>query len=327
MPSSNNDNSFFLLDLVETNFQNKMFSNTSLNFTDLIEASPDPSPSTFNIVEIILATLTIIINLPLMLFIIFNKRLRAKKPNVIFLNMQLAHVLHSIMFLPTRFNSGPYFYHMYNVLGQGFVLEFFLSMALLTLERLIAVKDPFNNSSNVTSKQIAVILILSWCIPVLFIIPCIHFELNRHQYLILNTILVFVTGCGLILANGKICFIARQHSTFIKQNAQHYRVKRVGNVLHSSFVCFAVVMTFVVLWFPYFVHHVLLLTGIYRPAVHGDVFTKAALFIAHINSFSDPIMFVLISNATIKEFKELLSFRKQQSVVRKISTVHQDTNM
>ena len=44
--------------------------------------------------------------------------------------------------------------------------------------------------------------------------------------------------------------------------------------LKASFICFAVTGSFFVLWAPYLVHNLILLTSVYKPKIDGEDFTK-----------------------------------------------------
>lgn len=297
-----------------------MFENLTLNNITALNSTLQYEEiiiSPYNMAEIVLCCLILITNIPLMSLILYHRILRKRKENQIFINVQITHVLHSCHLLATKFVSSPDFFYIYAITTQGLMSECLLSMSLLTYERFYVIYYHISPPSKVVEKTVPIIY-SSWALPIVFIALSLYFELPRLQYAILCTVLVVVIGVGLAIANIQIYRTAKNHIRFVAKNGHRRNSVKIGNRLKGSFVCFTIVATYVILWFPFFLRNLLLLTKIYNPAVHGPLLTQVALYIGATNSLADPLTFVFLSVSVMSEIKRVassLTYKKSRDSV------------
>ena len=61
--------------------------------------------------------------------------------------------------------------------------------------------------------------------------------------------------------------MAKKHDTFIRQNGTPSKAStgKEINMIKATWICISIVLTFIVCWFPYFIHNLLALLDLLPP--------------------------------------------------------------
>ena len=137
---------------------------------------------------------------------------------------------------------------------------------------------------------------------------------------------VILTSSNIIVYHG-----AAKHDKFIRLHSRrqsNIAEKQNGKkMVKASFVCLAVVASFVVCWIPYFIHNVLTLSNTFRPG-SKKAFTIFAEQFSLLNSLLDPIIFVILSRDTKSLIKSLCgkSDDKESTGLLPVSRINKRSN-
>lgn len=270
----------------------------------------------YGTLDVIFSVIILMVNIPLIVFLLKSKHLRIKPSNHIFLNVQLTHVIYAALIVPVQVIKDLSFARECSVITQGLIMVSLMSMALLTYERLHTLNNPLSPINSVIKSTIP-ILGMFWISSSIFVVLALRFDFSRYS-VILTTVLVFVAGVGFIVANFKICRKAKCHIKFVTQNGHCRKIKKIGNMLKGSFICCAVVSSYVITWFPYFIRNVFMIVGVYNPHVHGKRASVIVYFITRTNSLADPLMFIILSATVMDKIKKMtvrVKFNKSSNVL------------
>lgn len=295
-----------------------MYNNTTSLTTNQVGNNGNLAP--IHIAEMLLTCVALTINIPLATIIVYTKKLRRIKSHQIFINIEIIHVIHSLVFIPARLNYPSPLYYVYAIISQGLLVELLLSMVSLTYERLLAVKYPLSHG-NLNGKYVFGAICCSWLLPTIFVSLALYYRMTRWQYIIFGTVLLPVAGLTLSVANIAIYLLIKQHDAFVKNNA-HKRSKHTSNrsILKPSYICFALVITFVLLWMPYFIRQLFLLFKV-TSSEHTVRFYDIAVVIAHSNSLVDPLIFIYLSSPVKKKVKALFTRKNNCSSSSSVGTI------
>ena len=248
--------------------------------------------------EIAQSLVTLIVIVPLFLFIATRKKLRIIKSHQIFLNLLFVHILFNISVIISNF---VYYPRPQLICNYGLMIAMLVVLMVLTMERVAVIKFPFKYA-DVESKHIVIINLFSWLPTIMFVCSSFICEIQEDMLTITSAVLITVAITLLSLSNAIIYSVAKKHDQFLKTNAVH----RQGNgnhstkVLKASYVCFAIVFSFVIFWLPYLIHNLLAIVGVYKPS--GEkTFTKVVEHIAFLNSLVDAVLFIWLSREPKKE--------------------------
>lgn len=248
-----------------------------------------------DIIRFIELILIILLNVVLLVFIAANRKLRGNKANKFFLNLQLVHITISLSGIVSMFlHSKPTYMEI--VLNNGFLLEMFFSLFVTTCDRYAQIVYPYVYQ-RFTTKRTLQIIILSWVLPLTFIIIAFNVQINQLHLTVITTCTIAIAITTLIMSNGKLYIVAKRAGMTIIKNKN-------TRVLKSTYVCLSLVSSFVVLWFPYLLHNFLVFAGKYK-ANNNAPFTRIVVQIALLNSLLDPIFFVLFRRDVKREFRKL----------------------
>ena len=132
----------------------------------------------------------------------------------------------------------------------------------MTCERVIVLKFHFKYA-DVKTRHVLLLLAFSWIPPVIYVIVAILYDVKQETCLIVNTITVLIAGVVLGISNAIVYNIAKKHEIFLNKNSSGDRpLKKKSKTLKASFVCLAVVSSFILLWAPYVVHNILWLASV-----------------------------------------------------------------
>jgi len=251
-------------------------------------------------------------NLILFCFLISNRKLRGNKTNKYFINLQVVHLILSIsgamcILLPKDFPEEEI------ILNNGLLIEMFFSLIMTTGDRYMAIGYPYFYQTITTRRAIQVI-VSSWIIPILFTGVALYCGIRDKRMTIVSTIIIAMATIVLTVSNLKVYMIAKKTAKTLTKNKN-------TKILKSTWVCFVLVSSFIVLWFPYFIHNILTISGVYE-ADSNKTATRILVQVAFLNSVLDPIFFVLFRKDVKKEVQTIYNrhqHARQFSAVRKQS--------
>ena len=244
---------------------------------------------TIDIVFLVQTGLCICISISLFLFIILHEKLRKKSSHVFALNHQLAHTVMCVMCVTNRlFSNFPRL-----TLSIALVMMFF-SLVLLTVDRYLAVEYPYLYIRFNTYTRISVIIaICAWVLVLLIGSILFAMDLTPLDGIKIVTVVLLLVSMTLSVSNIKILMIAKEHAR--KDARVKFDVVPVSQMAHmrrykATYVTFAIVFSFIILWFPVLVHQILFFMD--RPNV---LYSKIAIQISCINPVSDTILYILFT--------------------------------
>lgn len=262
-----------------------------------------------NVVQSIQSSLIFLLNSLLLILIIKRPKLRRKKSHQFIVNLLLINIALSISCMISY-----YYYWVFDyIIINGLLLTMFLNLMLTTADRFMAMKYP-SRYLQLTGKKVIFILFCSW-IPATFFVPVVRFIGIKPEGLkVMHVSIILLSSIVLASSNFMVYCIARNHETFVKKHSNHSRksTERKKKFLKASYICFAVVISFILFWMPYCIHDILELLEINIKVNHylHTVVEQLAL----LNSLTDPIIFTFLSISTHKEIKVLW---KQVKCIRK----------
>lgn len=272
---------------------------TFKNSEHKIETSTDVA---IDISQLTQAITTLCCNASLFVIIVLCKKLRRRKSHQIFLNLLLVHTMLSISWIISNVYSSS----VYITLNNGLAFEMFFSLIISTCDRFFFIKYPFRHA-HLTTRKVILITAVSWIPSSLFVCFSIRYGISQFYCTLVITIMIPVATVVLALSNINIYIMAKKHDAFVRQNGTPSKasVIRDANKLRASWICFSIVLTFIVFWFPYFIHNLLAFMNVYQPDSQKS-FTRAVERIAFGNSLIDPLLFAWLSRDTRKEVGEVI---------------------
>lgn len=271
--------------------------------------------------HLIQCNLIVCVNLILMMILIKQKKLRKKKANKFFLNLQLVHVAICILEIIPGYHDAKV------IVNNALLMEMLFSMSITTIDRFMAINYPFIYE-RMTNANVLAIIFSSWIFPAVFLCFAFVYNVDQRFCTILSTSLIASSTFILTLSNIRIYVIAKRHEKAIETlvmilQDENRKKSEKTKLSKSAYVSFSIVLSFIILWMPYFIHNILSLTAIYVPS-HSKTFTKSVEHIALVNSFIDPILFIAFSKDIKKEFKKIAKMiqsekSSRETTVRKLT--------
>ena len=270
--------------------------------TSRSQSSPETiaeNPSNIRIDELVTSALSLLVVIPLLVFILSKRKLRMKKSFQLFVNLLLLHILFHI----TRFTSNflpPTSEDVVVILNTCLLVSMFLGLMLLSMERVLLIMCPFTYRHFTTAHCIAVI-VSSWLPMVVFLIVLLGIRATQETLTIITTSLIVIATVVLTFSNLLIYRAARSHYRFKRKMIR--RPSEPKRMLKASYVCFAIVASFVLLWLPYLIHNIMALANVYQPSAH-KLFTKFVEHFALLNAIVDAVLFIWISREMKRELRD-----------------------
>ena len=217
----------------------------------IITILPDPKrnatiPCTMNVEELIHSSLSLLVVLPLFVFILSRRTLRSKKSHQIFLNLLLVHICFNVSVVVSNFLRCS---STEVVINCSFFVSMFFSLMLLSLQRMFSIKFPFAYR-NVHTLQVMIVVVLSWLPGTVFLCVLLVQGATETILDITTTALIAVAIVVLTTSNVVVYVSAKNHDRFVKKHTmRQHMINNTGNgkIMKASYVCFALVGTFVVL--------------------------------------------------------------------------------
>lgn len=256
-----------------------------------------------SVIQITEISTALIINLLLCIVFLNQKKLRRKTAYRFFINLQIVHFLLLMSNIIQKCYSNYSAIHIY--VNNGLLMELFSALFLTTMDRLITIKYPYKYAQ-VQLSQITVIICCSWLPGLIFVFGSILTRVSQEIMTITNIILIGFATIVLVSSNSIIHAIARRHWAVINgrsvQASSNLSAERKR--LKSTYVCHAIVLSFLVFWLPYFFHDILLLKN--KPVKLNRELTACVEVLSVANSITNPIFFVLFRKDAKKELRRLL---------------------
>lgn len=272
-----------------------------ITFTDGHQCERKVLCDELDIIRLVEMILIVIFNLALFYLLISRRHLRGNKSNKFYLNLLFIHVSLCTsglvcMSLPNRFLK----YEV--IINNGFLMEMFFSLIISTCDKYIKIQYPYLYE-NLTTNVTIFIIVTSWILPAAFVILALIFNISQMYCTITSTVVLAVAITVLTTTNMKVHIIAKQLANRDLQK----RLKDENNspiVLKCTYVCVTIVSSFVILWFPFFIHNITSLVGI-TEANGNNYFTRIVVQIALLNSLFDPVLFVMFKKDIKKEIRKI----------------------
>ena len=274
--------------------------NTSTNRNDSSNKQNGNNPYSYEetILRVQVSTI-ILINVTIAL-ILLRRNLRVINSNKLFLNLQVTHIIISLSVV--IFGIDPIKVTL--VLNKAILMAMFICLMMVTIDRLVILKYPFIYQ-NLKTTHYLTIIIISWVFPVLYFFVGLNINITQSQYLVVSIVLIATAAITLTISNIMVYSIVRRHLHMIRRNTVEVydntdKKKQTLKVVKSTYVCFAVVISFVLLWFPFLIHDILTLENIYTPN-YGKTFTFVVEVFALCNSGLDPIIYAILNKKVKRE--------------------------
>lgn len=240
--------------------------------------------------------MTILINCILFFFILTRQQLREKHSNKFFLNLQLVNILISFSVLVGILITDNL---TEMIINNGLLMTKFLCLVIKTIDRFAAIAYPYKYEK--LTKDITLVIIGgTWFPAFIFITTGLLIGITRDGLIIISVVFFLLATVILIFANFRIYLIARQHHTRLKKNQNKM-------VLKSTYICIGIVISFVLLWFPFLVHNIMVLLGHYTPKCN-KIFTIVSVQLGLLHCLVEPFLYICFHKDAKVELKN--SIRK-----------------
>ena len=260
------------------------------------------SVTTFRLVQCVVA---FVLNTLVVALILSCRKLVRKRSTKFFINLQAVHLILCVLETVAVF-------HVLQkeavIVSNGLLVAMFLSMVVVTMDRFILITYPYRYEK-LRTYHVAIAISTTWAVSVAFVVLAVAFDVTQHFCTVMSTTLIAGSSLALSLSNLNIYRIAQRHAKCIQHEVHdsHTRTrlqKRTVKNLKSLYVSLSIVLSFVVLWSPFFVHNLLVLTRVYVPG-NRKLFTQIVEHVALLNCIVDPVLFVVLSKDVKRELRKL----------------------
>lgn len=255
--------------------------------------------STSDATQTIQSIITFIVNFILFILILAQPKLQGKRSHQFFLNLQITHILLSIVIIISEFYP-PRWKQLYAlaVTENAIIMEMTITLLALTADRLIAINYPYWHNY-ITIKDILLTVVCCWLPPIIFTGLVLSFHIMKHYISAIMTIMIGFAITTLIISNIILLFTAMTRDKSVKRTNRFHKydersVVYTKSMFKASYVCFGIVMTFVLCWSPFLVHNILTLTKDYK-ACNKKYFTIISIQLVLFKSLLDPLLFLVLS--------------------------------
>ena len=294
------------------NVSDRDVQNSSTVIKNVSKGKTNESSEDIDISYLLQAGFPLFFNIVVLVLIISRRKLISKKSNKLFINLLVVHILLCISGIVSKFHMSVGVV----IFSNGCLIELFLSLILITSDRCVNIKFPFEYHK-INTKKVILMITSSWVITAIFVILYIEVVTNGYYRVVISTILLGFATFTLTLSNITIYIIARRHVNAIRRNTSLESMKNRKRVLKSTYVCFSIILSFVISWLPYFVHNVMTLVKAYIPGGY-KLFTKVVVRVAMVNSLIDPFLYLCFNRDVKKELKKIMAKkdeRKRKNVI------------
>ena len=258
---------------------------------------------TIHNVHLAVMVATVAANTPSIILLVSHHKLRKKHSIKFFVNLELVHLGFALYNLAMNFQS----WYMEMYIDNAFLLMMILSLIMITFERYFAIKYPYLYGK-MTNTHVNDVIICSWIPALVFIFLAAIFHFSLKHNALMTTVLLAVSWVILSAWNLVIWVCVRKNICAINKHMNENLLDRVNvskekKRLKSAYVSFGIVISFLLLYLPYLLHDLLLLTKTFSTL--NKMFTELIEPFAHFNSFIDPVLFVCFRQDIKKELRRL----------------------
>ena len=177
---------------------------------------------------------------------------------------------------------------------------------MVTLTKLVIMVSLLQGVLPFKYKQItwthsAIVVSVSWSLSIVFAVLALTLHIIQHHLTIIMVIMIGIVVIVLLFSNTAVFITAAKSDQLVRQNAGHRfprgAIKEVlprRRILRASYVCLAVVSSFLFCWIPYFAHNTMILVGVYA-AESNKAFTIGAEQLALCNNIVDSLLFIVLT--------------------------------
>ena len=241
------------------------------------------------------ATVTLLLNATLFAFIISRRKLKMKKSNKFFLNLQTVNILQSASVIISLFYVDT---KTEMLINNALLITMFLCLVITTIDRYTVIKFPYKYEK-LKKGVVLLIIACSWLPGLSFILSGIISTIEKQELIIISIVMFCFAAIILTTSNIKVYLIAKEHGNRVKRNVHK-------KILKCTYVCITIVLSFVMLWFPFFIHNILALLNLYAPR-NNKVFTIVAVQIGLLHSMLGPLLYVLFQRDAKVELRKSLN--------------------
>ncbi|XP_066919508.1 tachykinin-like peptides receptor 86C [Clytia hemisphaerica] len=267
--------------------------------------------SNMEIIIIFEGAFIVLVNLFFLTCILLKRKTRRMKETRFLLNLQFTHVLVGV-------NSFVYYSKGYTesiMIANLLLLQVFLGLICMTLERFLSIIYPFKMRQSSTRYHYILISISWLLIGLLTALGLVYFEdITGHQnndnrvFLMFSTALVSIAILLLAFTNFKLLLIARKHFKEIGKTLVREKTEICKRNSKATYTCIIIVASFIILWLPQLIHNILSLLNIYQ-AGKDRLLTQIVWLIAMIDSIVNPFVHMCF-NRGIRQMVKRMSNRK-----------------
>lgn len=289
--------------------------NSNESARGIIDNTTTKMISKLNVVKLGVCVLSITLNLIAYVIIVCLERLREKRHNQFFLNLQLAHFFFSVFGIVVVFYPLPE--NSKNVFVNSILVEILLALLIISVDRFLNVKYAFTYQ-HVALKNVFVIVILAWLPGVILLSVSITYGISQYVGSIITCSLFIAPFAVLMLLNVTICK-TRSKSTYSTRysminscsssDSVEFNSSYETLVSNSLSCCHALVAIFGITWLPYLVQNLMLLIGSNLEEDNDGKLTLLLLTCAHSNSLLNPVLFFGFNKEVSKELTSSVLLR------------------
>ena len=309
-------NTFGLIDAVHAKFTNKSESET------------------WNIIYKIQGVIVIILNVMVIMIIVARKQLRKRHSNKFLLSLLGSHILLGCCDLGFSFSmhfnevatqnkssqtitQDIQIESMDYVTGVGIIL--FMSLLIVTVDRIVSIKYPFAYLKLTTAKVISIIVVI-WLLSISYTTLSYVFKFSESTGEIITLTLMLASFITLSISNWTVYVIVRKQirqimSTIVEENLPGNNTAKTSKrklvldkQLRALHICVGMVISYVIFWSPLLIHDIAKFSG-YK----NDTFSRTAILIVFCNSLADPIIYCIINRDLKLEILQIVHKRRRQS--------------
>ena len=283
--------------------------NSSIINTDVSNLTEPQCNVAFGLILIIQSVIIVSVNIFLILTIVRIEEVFRKHSTKIFINLQICHILNGIFYTLANYRYNL----VYGFVVFGIVMELFLSMIMLTIDRYCAVRYPMMYLT-LERRYHLTFITSSWMLTItLTTLGMVFYRRanSRHIFLVLNSFL-FVIMNILVITSVMILWQIYKSKRFLNTST----IRNSLTLRKATNTCLLIVFSFVLSSTPYFIHNIMVLindqelnieSGYKKYSVcFGSNFAALVVIIQLCDSIADPILFIANTPKVRRRYKRTL---------------------
>lgn len=225
-------------------------------------------------------TISICFEIVVLFFIVLKNELKCTKTSR---NLQVMHILLCIAgILFTFYTTTDESINNMVIVTNVFLVEMFFSSVLT------APVYPFKYEI-LSTKRVILVISCSWFFSAMFVVLSILIEIIQYHGFLFSTCQVAAATLFLASSNLYMYIIAKKYN---KMAASKFTVidkkdaKENDETLKSAYICYSILLSFAVLWLPFFIRKMMLFGEVMEPR-WNQIFTIVVVYVALFNALLD----------------------------------------